>query len=346
MAPITQDAKGHEVTRPERGPGTLSQSSSLSRRKGTSLVSGGAGFIGSHLCERLLQEGQRVICVDNLLTGREHNLEHLVGREGFEFVRHDVIEPRDWQADYIFHLASPASPPGYLKYPLETLLVNSVGSRNLLELALRHGARFLMASTSEIYGDPLQHPQTETYWGNVNPIGERSCYDEGKRFGEAITMAYVRKHGLDARVIRIFNTYGPRSDPNDGRIVPNFVTQALRGQPITVFGDGQQTRSLCYVSDLVEGVVKAMFSPGTQGEVFNLGNPDEHTVLEYAQLIREACGSRSEIVFRPIPIEDDPQRRRPDITKARTILGWEPSVDLRRGLEATVAWFRSRLAIV
>lgn len=310
----------------------------------TILVSGGAGFIGSHLCERLLQEGHRVICVDNLLTGSERNIEHLVGREGFQFVCHDVIEPRNWEVEGIFHLASPASPPGYLRYPLETLLVNSVGSRNLLELARRHRACFLLASTSEIYGDPLQHPQTEEYWGNVNPIGVRSCYDEGKRFGEAITMAYVRQYGLDARITRIFNTYGPHSDPYDGRIVPNFVTQALEGRPITVFGDGQQTRSLCYVSDLVEGILKAMFSERMAGEVFNLGNPDEHTVLEFARLVKEVCHSDSEIVFCPLPTEDDPQRRRPDIGKARRKLGWEPKVGLREGLEATVAWFRARLA--
>jgi len=322
--------------RPEKAP--------LAPRQGTSLVSGGAGFIGSHLCERLLQEGQHVICVDNLSTGSERNIAHLVGREGFEFVRHDVIEPGDWPADYVYHLASPASPPGYLRRPLETLLVNSIGTRNLLEVARRHGARFLLASTSEVYGDPLEHPQKETYWGNVNPIGERSCYDEGKRFAEALTMAYVRQYSLDARLIRIFNTYGPRSDPDDGRLVPSFITQALRGQPITVYGDGQQTRSLCYVSDLVEGILKAMHTAGTEGEVFNLGNPDEHTVLEYARLIRDICRSRSEIVLQPLPIEDDPQRRRPDICKARTMLGWEPKVGLQAGLEATVAWFRERLA--
>ena len=304
------------------------------------VVTGGAGFIGSHLCARLLRDGYQVTAVDNLITGMARNIASLLPDWRFSFIRHDVVQPLDLPADAVFHLASPASPRGYLDHPLETALVNSVGTHNMLDMAARNGAAFLMASTSEAYGDPLEHPQRETYWGNVNPVGIRSCYDESKRFSEALTMTYVRSANLNARIIRIFNTYGPHSDPDDGRIVPNFVTQALMGRPITVYGDGSQTRSLCYVSDLVEGIVSAMFTEGTRGQVINLGNPQENTVLEYAYLIREMCHSQSEIQFEPLP-QDDPTRRCPDITRAQTLLGWEPKVGLADGLGQTVEWFKA-----
>lgn len=311
-----------------------------------SLVTGGAGFIGSHLCDRLIERGDDVICVDNLITGQETNLAGLASHPRFTFVRADIIQPLKIAGpiDRIFHLASPASPRGYLRKPLETALVNSVGSHHILDLARRDRARFLLASTSETYGDPLQHPQREDYWGNVNPVGIRSCYDEGKRFAEALTMIYIREFGVDARIIRIFNCYGPRSDPLDGRIVPNFVTQALTGQPLTVYGDGSQTRSLCYVSDLVEGLLRAMETPGTTGQLYNLGNPDERTVLQFAQVIKRLAASPSPIEFQPPISTDDPQRRCPDISRAREVLGWEPAVDLEQGLGETVAWFRDRLA--
>jgi nucleoside-diphosphate-sugar epimerase len=260
-------------------------------------------------------------------------------------MEHDVVTPLEIAVDAIFHLASPASPPGYLEYPLKTALTNSVGTANLLALALRLKARFLVASTSETYGDPQEHPQREEYWGHVNPIGVRSCYDESKRFSETLTMIYVRQYGLDARIIRIFNTYGPRSDPDDGRIVPNFITQALRGDPITVYGDGTQTRSLCYVSDLVDGILRAMFTPETEGDVFNLGNPEEHTVVEFAHIIKRLTHSGSSIVYKSAPqlgnrISDDPTRRCPNISKAQRVLGWTPAVGLTEGLEKTIAWFR------
>jgi UDP-glucuronate decarboxylase len=306
------------------------------------LVAGGAGFIGSHLCESLLASGNDVACVDNLLTGSRDNVGHLAGHSGFSLVEHDVTLPLDASADAVFHLASPASPVAYQAHPEETALANALGSQQLLALARRCGARYLFASTSEVYGDPLQHPQQESYWGNVNPIGPRACYDESKRFGEALTTVYLRQHGVDARIVRIFNTYGPRSDPQDGRLVPNFITQALKGEPLTVYGDGSQTRSLCYVDDLVAGIEAAMFRPDTTGSVFNLGNPEEHTVLEYATIVRELVNPAVGIVFRPLPT-DDPTRRRPDITRAQTVLGWEPRVPLREGLERTAAWFRSAL---
>lgn len=280
-----------------------------------------------------------MVAVDNLITGSLRNISHLMANPSFSYQEHDVIQPLDIPADAVFHLASPASPRGYMNNPLETALVNSSGSHQLLELARRQGASFLIASTSEAYGDPLEHPQRESYWGNVNPVGPRSCYDESKRFGEAITMVYFRNFGVDARIIRIFNTYGPHSDPGDGRIVPNFITQAMAGEPITVYGDGSQTRSLCYVSDLIEGILAAMFTEGTTGEVINLGNPEEHPVLDYAYIINEFCGSRSEIQFRPLP-EDDPTRRCPDISKARSLLGWQPRVGLDEGLRRTIDWFR------
>lgn len=309
------------------------------------LVSGGAGFIGSHLCERLAGAGHEVLCVDNLITGNEDNIEHLKALPGFCFLRHDVTKPLDTEVGAIFHLASPASPPGYLYFPIETSLANSLGTYNLLELARRNGAKFLMASTSEVYGEPLQHPQREEYWGNVNPIGMRSCYDESKRFAESLTMTYYRHLGLDGRIIRIFNTYGPRSDPRDGRIVPNFITQALRNEPITIYGTGEQTRSLCFIDDLIEGIISAMFRPGTKGEVFNLGNPDEHTVQHYAETIQRLCRSSSPLVYVPPISEDDPSRRRPDISKAKRVLEWEPRVGLEDGLAKTIVWFRQKLGI-
>lgn len=305
------------------------------------LVSGGAGFIGSHLCASLLESGIDVLCVDNLLTGSTRNIAALRGRPGFTFIEADVTTPLDVpRVDLIYHLASPASVPLYMRYALQTLRVNSQGTWALLELAQRHGARFLFTSTSEIYGNPLEHPQRETYWGNVNPAGPRSCYDESKRFGESLVMQYHRSEGLDARVVRIFNTYGPHSQPDDGRVVPNFVTQALRGEPLTVYGDGSQTRSFCYVSDLVAGLRATMESPTAAGEVFNLGNPDEYTISQFADVINHLCGSRGGVIYKDLPV-DDPERRRPDITKARTLLGWSPQVDLEPGLRATVEWFRS-----
>ncbi len=304
------------------------------------VVTGGAGFIGSHLCARLLKQGHQVTAVDNLITGMRRNIDSLLENREFSFVEADVVQPIDFPCDAVFHMASPASPRGYMDHPIETALVNSLGTHNTLEMALRHGASYLLASTSEAYGDPLEHPQVEGYWGNVNPVGIRSCYDESKRFGEALTMTYVRSTNLDARIIRIFNTYGPHSDPEDGRIVPNFITQALAGEPITVYGDGSQTRSLCYVSDLVEGIIAALFHPRTRGEVINLGNPLENTVLEYAYLIRQMCYSNSAIEFKPLP-QDDPTRRCPDISKARGLLGWEPKVGLAEGLGLTVEWFKT-----
>jgi len=313
-----------------------------------SLISGGAGFIGSHLCARLLHDGHDVVAVDNLSTGNAENVSHLRDSARFALLQGDVTEPLPefGPVDAVFHLASPASPPGYLRRPVETMMANSVGTQRLLDLALANRARFLLASTSEAYGDPLEHPQKESYWGNVNPNGERSCYDEAKRFAEAITFVYWRTNGLDARIIRIFNTYGPHSDPEDGRVVPNFVSQALTGEPLTLYGSGEQTRSLCYVGDLVEGIVKAMFSPNTTGEVFNLGNPDERTVRDLALTINKLAGGRSELVYRPFISADDPQRRCPDITKARAVLGWEPRIGLDEGMARTIAWFRERLGVV
>lgn len=310
------------------------------------VVAGGAGFIGSHLCRRLLHDGHSVVCLDDLSTGRWSNVAGLNGTSGFRFIRHDVTEPLSFEADMVFNLASPASPPGYLQRPLETLLVNSRGTNHLLEQARRTGARFLLASTSEVYGDPEEHPQRETYWGNVNPIGDRACYDEGKRFAEALTMTYVRHYNTNGRIVRIFNTYGPNSDPNDGRLVPNFITQALRGEPLTIYGTGEQTRSLCYVSDLVEGLIRAIESDGTRGEVVNLGNPREHTVLEYAERIRALCRSSSTLVRVPVTLGDDPRRRQPDIGKATRLLGWEPRVDLDEGLRLTIDYFREELGSV
>ncbi len=309
------------------------------------LVTGGSGFIGSHLCAALLAQGHRVTCVDNLSTGSARNVESLLSHRAFILLQHDVVQPLpdDVAPDVIFHLASPASVPDYLARPLETLAVNSDGTRAMLELARRHHSKFLFTSTSEIYGDPLVHPQPETYWGNVGTLGPRACYDEGKRFGEALVMAYVRVHEVDARIVRIFNTYGPHSRPDDGRIVPNFVMQALRNEPITIYGDGSQTRSFCYVADMVQGLLSAMFSAGTRGEVFNLGNPDEYTVRDFAQQIARHVGSVAGVIYCPLPV-DDPTRRCPDISKARRILHWEPTIDLETGMDQTIRWFRDTLS--
>jgi len=304
------------------------------------LVTGGAGFIGSHLCDLLLAEGHSVICVDNFITSNVANIQHLMSRKSFELVNHDITKPLpiDGSIDYVLHLASPASPIDYQKLPLETLKVGSFGTLNALELAREKKARFLLASTSEVYGDPCQHPQKEEYWGNVNPIGVRSVYDEAKRFAEALTMAYHRQFGLDTRIVRIFNTYGPRMRENDGRVIPTFIPQALAGKPLTVFGDGLQTRSLCFISDLVEGINKlALAGPNLP---VNLGNPEEITMLELAQRIRRITGSESRVVYQALP-EDEPKRRCPDISRAREMLGWSPRVSLEEGLRKTVEWFES-----
>lgn len=306
------------------------------------LVTGGAGFVGSNLCARLLDEGHEVLCVDRLITGSLKNIEDLRPNPKFSFLEHDVVQPMDAETDAVFHLASPASPIGYWENPIDTILVNSQGTYQMLELARRHGARFLVSSTSEIYGDPLVHPQTEEYWGNVNPIGTRACYDESKRLGETLTMEYVRQYQLDARIVRIFNTYGPNSQINDGRMIPNFITQALTNEPLTIFGDGNKTRSICFVSDLVDGLIRAMFSPATTGEVFNLGNTGEHTVREYAEMIIQLCNSTSQIVFEASRV-DDPERRRPDISKAMRVLGWEPRVSMEDGLKLSIKWFSQRI---
>jgi dTDP-glucose 4,6-dehydratase len=300
----------------------------------TSLVTGGAGFLGSHLCDALLERGHRVICVDNLETGNLNNIEHIRGSE-FRLLHADIIEPYfvDEQVDFVYHLASPASPIDYLRIPLHTLKVGSYGTHHTLGLAKAHRARFLIASTSEVYGDPQVHPQPETYWGNVNPIGPRGVYDEAKRYAEALTMAYHRAQGVDTAIMRIFNTYGPRMRPHDGRAIPTFLRQALTDQPITVFGDGQQTRSFCYVSDLIEGMIRLAESGYHQP--CNIGNPDEFTLLELAETVVEVTGSKSEIVYEALPT-DDPQVRQPDITLAKEILGWEPTVKLREGLERTI----------
>ncbi|PJB65852.1 MAG: NAD-dependent dehydratase [Armatimonadetes bacterium CG_4_9_14_3_um_filter_66_14] len=305
------------------------------------VVTGGAGFLGSHLCERLLAEGHEVVCLDNLITGATDNIAHL--REPkFLFIHHDVtnyiyVEGR---VDYVLHFASPASPIDYLELPIQTLKVGSLGTHKALGLAKAKGASFLLASTSETYGDPLVNPQPEDYWGNVNPIGPRGVYDEAKRFAEAMTMAYHRYHGVDTRIVRIFNTYGPRMRAHDGRVVPAFINQALHDEPITVFGDGQQTRSFCYVSDLIEGIYRLMLSGET--DPTNIGNPAEMTVLEFAQKVIELTGSKSDLVHKGLPV-DDPKVRRPDIAKAKRVLGWEPTVPLEEGLSKTIEYFRARL---
>lgn len=306
----------------------------------TVLVTGGAGFIGSHLCGRLLGEGNRVICMDNLITGRISNISHLERNRDFKFIKQDVTEYIDWEEDidYVLHFASPASPIDYAKFPIQTLKVGSMGTHKTLGLAKAKGAKYLLASTSEIYGDPLVNPQKEDYWGNVNPIGVRSCYDEAKRFAEAITLAYHRTHKIDTKIVRIFNTYGPRMRKNDGRAIPNFINQALKGEPLTVFGDGRQTRSFCYITDLIEGIYRLMLS--SINEPVNLGNPQELSILESAKLILSLMGSQSQIIYKELPV-DDPKVRRPDITKARKELGWEPKVGLEEGIKKTIEWFQN-----
>ena len=310
------------------------------------LITGGAGFIGSHLCDALLSQGHAVVVVDNFITGSPENLTHLQGALTFHCVRHDVVEPLPdlpcSSVDAVFHLASPASPEGYGRYPLETLMTNAVGTHRVLELASRFHAKFLLASTSEVYGDPLIHPQTEDYWGNVNPVGPRSCYDEGKRFAEALTTNYAQQKDLDARIVRIFNTYGPRNQPEDGRVIPNFLTRALLGEPIPVYGDGHQSRSFCFVSDLVEGLLRAMFYPNTRGEIINLGNPAEITVAEVARRAKALTKSSSTIVRQPARPEEI-ARRKPDITKAQRLLEWRPRVGFDEGIQKTAQWLNGKL---
>lgn len=315
------------------------------------LITGAAGFLGSHLCERLLAEGHQVVGMDNFITGNPANLAHLAGREGFLFIRHDVSNfifvPGKLEA--VLHFASPASPNplsplGYVNLPIQTMKAGALGTHNTLGVARTHQARFLLASTSEIYGDPLEHPQTETYWGHVDPIGPRSVYDEAKRFAEALTMAYHRAHGIDTRIIRIFNTYGPRMHLDDGRVVPNFLQQALRKEPLTIYGDGSQTRSFCYVDDLIEGIVRLLYSD--EHSPVNIGNPQETTIIEFAETINRLTGNTAGLVFRPEGrIGNDPQRRRPDISRARNILGWEPKVNLEQGLSKTIAYFKAKMGL-
>ena len=312
------------------------------KQQPVSVVTGGAGFLGSHLTDRLLAEGHRVIAIDNLITGHLTNIEHLAGSENYRFIKQDVTQylflPDE--IDYVFHFASPASPIDYLELPIPTLKVGALGTHNTLGLAKAKKATFILASTSECYGDPLVHPQKEDYWGNVNPIGPRGVYDEAKRFAEAMTMAYHRYHGIDTKIVRIFNTYGPRMRLRDGRAVPAFMSQALQNEDVTVFGDGRQTRSFCYISDLVDGIIRLMLS--STNDPVNIGNPAEMTIEQIARVIIEMTDSRSRIVYRPLP-EDDPKIRKPDITRARTLLGWEPNIDLREGLATTIAYFRTKV---
>jgi dTDP-glucose 4,6-dehydratase len=306
------------------------------------LITGGAGFLGSHLCDRFLAEGHEVVVMDNLITGTTANIEHLAGNERFRFIKQDVTEYLyvEGKLDAILHFASPASPIDYLELPIQTLKVGALGTHKTLGLARAKKALYLLASTSEVYGDPLEHPQQEDYWGNVNPIGPRGVYDEAKRFGEAMTMAYHRYHGVDTRIARIFNTYGPRMRLEDGRVVPNFIAQALRQEPLTVYGDGSQTRSFCYVSDMIEGIYRLLLSDET--EPVNLGNPLEMSIIEFANLVNEITENTAGMVFEPLP-EDDPQVRRPDIGRAREVLKWEPAVPLEEGLRKTIFWFQERL---
>ena len=307
-------------------------------------MTGGAGFLGSHLCDRLLREGHEVVCLDNLITGSTENIAHLMSNRKFSFVKYDVTNYLfvDGPIDFIFHFASPASPIDYLKFPIQTLKVGSLGTHKALGLAKEKGARFFIASTSEVYGDPLIHPQTESYWGNVNPVGPRGVYDEAKRFAEAMTMAYHRTHGVETRIIRIFNTYGERMRMHDGRAIPAFMSQALHHEDVTVFGDGSQTRSVCYVSDLIDGIYKLMMSGYDMP--MNIGNPEEVTMLNLAQEIIQLCGSRSKVIFQDLP-QDDPKVRQPDITKAKEILHWEPHVSRRVGLEKTLQYFKAKLGV-
>jgi len=309
------------------------------------VITGGAGFIGSHLCDYFLAQGHEVICIDNLLTGSTANIEHLAGAEGFRFVKHNVVDYIfiDGPVDHVLHFASPASPVDYLRLPIQTLKVGSLGTHKALGLAKEKGARFLLASTSEVYGDPLVHPQQEDYWGNVNPVGYRGVYDEAKRFAEAMTMAYHRAHGVKTRIVRIFNTYGPRMRLSDGRALPTFMCQALRGEDLTIYGDGSQTRSFCYVSDTVNGIARLLESD--EAMPVNIGNPTEITILEFAKEILELTGSKSKLTLQPLPegYGDDPKTRQPDIAKAKSLLGWEPQVERRDGLAKTLDYFRARL---
>lgn len=314
--------------------------------KKTVLVTGGAGFIGSHLCEALLKKGYGVICVDNLITGSKKNIKHLLSDKNFKFLKHDIIEPFNNETmkqlsnlSFLFHLASPASPYDFEKLAEEIALVNSVGTIKMLELVEKTGARFLLGSTSEVYGDPKEHPQKETYYGNVNSFGPRSCYDESKRFGEAMTYIYLNKYDLDARIVRIFNTYGPRMRKDDGRAVSNFINQAIRGKSLTVYGKGNQTRSFCYVDDMVEGLMRVMLSAKAKGQVINLGNPEEYKVIDLAKKIKKMTGSKSKIVFSNLPA-DDPMRRQPDISKAKKLLAWSPKVSLTDGLKKTIEYYK------
>ncbi len=306
------------------------------------VITGGAGFIGSHLCERFLNEGHEVICVDNFITGSAANIDHLRGNDHFTFIRHDISHPLeiDGPLDNVLHFASPASPVDYLRHPIQTLKVGSLGTHNTLGMAKLKEARFLLASTSEVYGDPAVHPQREEYWGNVNPVGVRGCYDEAKRFAEAITMAYHRYHGVNSHIVRIFNTYGPRMRLDDGRVVPNLMGQALRGESLTIYGDGLQTRSFCYVADLVEGIYRLLFCDFH--DPVNLGNPNEVSILDFAKEIQELSGTHSQLVHHPLP-QDDPKVRRPDITRARQLLGWEPKIDRREGMRRTLEFFRKKV---
>ncbi len=307
----------------------------------TIIITGGAGFIGSHLCDALVSD-YKVICIDNFITGRRKNVAHLLTNKNFVLLEHDVTKPIkiNEKVKYIYHMASPASPIDYQLRPIETMLANSFGAYNMLELAKEKKTRILLASTSEVYGDPKEHPQKETYWGNVNPVGPRSCYDESKRFAEALAMSYLKEHNVDIRLARIFNTYGPRMRENDGRVIPNFITQALQNKPITAYGDGSQTRSFCYVSDLVEGLKRFMLKDSLSGEVINLGNPEELTILETAKTIKQIIGSSSEIVFKELP-QDDPLRRNPNISKAKKILLWQPEISFDEGIRKTINAFKS-----
>ena len=305
------------------------------------LVTGGAGFLGSHLCERLLKDGHEVICVDNLFTGQKANIRHLLANPDFEFVRHDVTDPFKFEVDQIYNLACPASPPHYQYNPIKTIKTSVMGSINCLGLAKRLKARVFQASTSEVYGDPQVNPQPESYWGHVNPIGKRSCYDEGKRCAETLFFDYHRENKVDIRVVRIFNTYGPRMHEADGRVVSNFIVQALRGEDITIYGDGSQTRSFCYVDDLIEGFIRCMAQTETVGPI-NLGNPGEFTMRQLAELTLKLVGGKSQLVYRPLP-PDDPKQRRPDITLARKVLNWEPAIALEAGLQRTIGYFRGRV---
>ena len=320
---------------------TENENSDSQRTQPVSVVTGGAGFLGSHLVDYLMDKGHRVIAIDNLITGSVEDIIHLAGNDNFKFIKQDVTQYifLSEKVDYVWHFASPASPIDYMEFPIQTLKVGSLGTHKALGLALRNRARFLLTSTSEIYGDPLRHPQSEDYWGNVNPVGPRACYDEAKRFAEAMTMAYQREHGLDTRIVRIFNTYGPRMRLKDGRVVPAFISQALSGEPLTIYGDGSQTRSFCYCSDLIEGIYRLMMSE--HNCPVNIGNPNELSILQFARVILELTGAQLELVYKDLPM-DDPKQRRPDITLARNLLQWEPRVELREGLKKTIEWFAGR----